>query len=530
MLKEIKCSLFTQPLIEFHDGLNVTLGDNDSANSIGKSLTMMIIDYSFGGSNYNNSTSIKALGHHTICFAFKFNNIISYFSRNTQDNDVVIKCDEHYNKISEIKLEDFTQWLKEQYSTPIDLSFRSTVNPYSRIAGKNNYDVNKPLQNYYRDSESISVNNLVKLYELYEKISELNEEIKKGQETKKAIKGIQKEKLIEKITKSEFQKNKIRIENIRSELDNIKNNLLEFSLNIEKLSSKELVDLKTQKDAIIKKQSFVLNKIKRLELTLQKKIVKQSYFSRLNEYFSNINQEKIEKIENFHNKIGSILNNEITSELKKLELNNSDLEKQIEEIDLKIENVLDNADSPKFIIDKVYDLTTELNRIEAINNLYEQDHLITSTIKDRKENLESIFVEILRSIENIINTKLIAINTAIYTTKTKIPSIILKSNSYKFDHSLNTGTGKTYVNLIELDIAILSTSKLPFIIHDSILFKNIEDFTFDAIIKEYQKINKQIFIAIDGISKFSSETQAVLNDLSPIKLSKSKLLFNKNWQ
>lgn len=530
MLKEIRCDLFSQPLIEFHGGLNVTLGDNVSTNSIGKSLFLLIIDYVFGGNSYVDSSAIKELGHHTVFYTFKFDSQYYYFSRDTASSDVMLKCDKHYNKISELKLDEFTAWLKEQYYIPSYLSFRSAVNPYSRIWGKNNYDVDKPLQNYYKDKESISVNNLVKLYELYDGIAEINKEIAKNEDTKKVLNGITKEKLIDKISNKEFKKNEIRVSEIENELENIKNNILGFSLNIQELSSKELIDLKIQKDVLIKKQSYLLNKMKRLELTLQNKIVKKSYFARLNEYFTTINQTKIEDIENFHNKIGSILNKEIISELKNLESKNEDLEKQIAVVELKIANVLENVDSPKFIVEKVYDLTTELNKIESVNKMYTGYLSVTTSIEDGKINRDNILVDILRGIEEIINTKLIEINSNIYTGKIKIPSINLRTNSYTFDHSSNTGTGKTYTNLIELDIAILSTSKLPFVIHDSILFKNIEDFTFDAIVKEYRKVDKQIFISIDGIGKFSAETQTVLNSLSVIKLSKETMLFNKNWQ
>lgn len=530
MLKEIKCDLFSQPLIEFHDGLNVALGDNVSTNSIGKSLFLLIIDYAFGGNSYFSSSAIKELGHHIIFYTFKFDSQYYYFSRDTSSSDVVIKCDKHYNKISELKLDEFTAWLKEQYYIPSYLSFRSAVNPYSRIWGKNNYDVDKPLQNYSGENQSIGVNNLVKLYELYDEIAEINKEITKNEDTKKVLNGIQKEKLIDKISKKEFENNENRVSEIKDELENIKNNLLGFSLNIQELSSKELIDLKIQKDVLIKQQSFLLNKIKRLELTLQNKIVQKSYFGRLSEYFTNINQAKIENIENFHNKIGSILNKEIESELKNLESKNEDLEKQIAIIELKIADVLENVDSPKFIVEKVYDLTTELNKIESVNKMYGQYQSVITFIKESKINRDSILLDILRDIEEIINNKLVEINSNIYKGKIKIPSITLRTNSYTFDHSSNTGTGKTYTNLIELDIAILSTSRLPFVIHDSVLFKNIEDFTFDEIVKEYRKIDKQIFISIDGIGKFNKETQTVLNNLLVIKLSKETMLFNKNWQ
>ncbi len=60
MLKEIYCSKFkiggkngeTRPAIQFHEGLNVVIGDSNRSNSIGKSTMLMIIDFVFGGTDY----------------------------------------------------------------------------------------------------------------------------------------------------------------------------------------------------------------------------------------------------------------------------------------------------------------------------------------------------------------------------------------------------------------------------------------------------------------------------------------------
>lgn len=45
MLKEIYCDKFKKKLIEFHDGLNIILGDDIASNSIGKSTMLLAIDF-----------------------------------------------------------------------------------------------------------------------------------------------------------------------------------------------------------------------------------------------------------------------------------------------------------------------------------------------------------------------------------------------------------------------------------------------------------------------------------------------------
>ena len=74
MLCEIYCDKFVsdgveRPPIRFNDGLNVVLGDNSGANSIGKSTFLMIIDFVFGGNDYieKYADGIDQVGLHKIC-------------------------------------------------------------------------------------------------------------------------------------------------------------------------------------------------------------------------------------------------------------------------------------------------------------------------------------------------------------------------------------------------------------------------------------------------------------------------------
>lgn len=61
-----------RPPIRFKKGLNVVLGKEDGANSIGKSSAMLAIDFVFGGDTCLKSDGVKHIGRHTIFFAFQF--------------------------------------------------------------------------------------------------------------------------------------------------------------------------------------------------------------------------------------------------------------------------------------------------------------------------------------------------------------------------------------------------------------------------------------------------------------------------
>ena len=126
MLIEIRCDKFIsngkprEPIC-FQSGLNVVLGSEAGDNSIGKSTFLMIVDFVFGGNDYvMKSTDVQTnVLEHTIQFAFEFGEVRHYFSRETTNHTVVWKCDSSYEKLEEMRLQDFHQHLRTLYG--IDL-------------------------------------------------------------------------------------------------------------------------------------------------------------------------------------------------------------------------------------------------------------------------------------------------------------------------------------------------------------------------------------------------------------------------
>ena len=94
----------------------------------------------------------------------------------------------------------------------------------------------------------------------------------------------------------------------------------------------------------------------------------------------------------------------------------------------------------------------------------------------------------------------------------------------------DTGTGSSYINLISFDLALFEKTDLPFLIHDSILFKNIEIPALENIIKIYDSFEKQVFISLDEINRFSPEIRKIIIDNSSVVLDKDHTLFEKNWK
>ena len=140
MLIELKSPAFKKqgeerPPIHFKEGLNVVLGKEDGAMSIGKSSSLLAIDFVFGGDTYIKSDGVKKEGHHTIFFAFEFDGEKFYFARNTGDSNTIFICDKNYELTGgQYTKDEYTTWLKGKYHLDfVGLSFRIALSSFFRI-------------------------------------------------------------------------------------------------------------------------------------------------------------------------------------------------------------------------------------------------------------------------------------------------------------------------------------------------------------------------------------------------------------
>ena len=211
MLAEIRCEKFNQKIIYFNSGLNVILGDSKATNSIGKTTLLMIIDFVFGGNTYisNGTDIIENLGNHVFQFKFVFGQENLYFARNTNNYKFVYVCDKNYIKKSEISLEEYKKMLFSKYNLDyLGNNARTIIGTFSRIWGKDNYTVDKPLKT--KDSKNdTAIINLIKLFDKYKFIASLENQIDKIKRQNNAINEAVKGDLIPKINKKQYDDNKI---------------------------------------------------------------------------------------------------------------------------------------------------------------------------------------------------------------------------------------------------------------------------------------------------------------------------------
>lgn len=533
MLAEIRCEKFKQKIITFHKGLNVVLGDDKATNSIGKTTLLMIIDFIFGGNTYiSNGTDImENLGSHEFQYRFDFGEESLYFIRDTNNYKFVNICDKNYSKINEISLDEYKKLLFKKYELEfLENNARTIIGTCSRIWGKDNYTVDKPLKT--KDSKNdTAINNLIKLFNKYGFIESLENQINKIKNQNNAIKDAIKTELIPTINKKQYESNKEELAELSKKIDKFKKSVDDFNLDLKSLMSEELIELKNQKNSLCIKKNQILNKIKRVESNLNSDDIKiKNKFNKLVDFFPNINLKKLNEINDFHNKISSSLKSELTKENEQLKALLNIVEDDINNITIEMENKIKIKNTSSYSVERLADLLTRENNLKQANQYYEKAEENKMNLKDVKEELSTIKTNILNDISNLINIEMYNYFSVIYKDKRISPTFSINLETYNLKRSGDTGTGSSYINLIAFDLSLFKITKLPILIHDTIMFKNVEVPAFENLTKLYNSFDKQIFISIDEIYRFSRETKDILNSKKVIALDEQNTLFIKNWK
>lgn len=532
MLKELRCAQLTKKKLEFNSGLNVLTGPDDGTNSIGKSSVLMLLDFAFAGDDFIKLCSdvIDNVGIVTIEMDFVFGDETYSFSRSTNDPRVVSFLSE--DGAPEKTLDEYRKSLAKIYGFPEHgASFRGTVNTFFRIWGKDNYNPNKPLNSFPSEPYSSIKPNLLKLFSLYGTLKELEKEKAENEKKKKILKGAFNEGYIKPLTKKQKGKSEARLKELESEIEEIKLSLENYSINANQIISEENLKIKSEKDKLVDKLFHLKNRLKRTEDNLAYgNTTNKKNFEKLKEYFPGVDVDKLAKVDQFHSGITKILRAELREEKDLLIDQIKLLELQIDSFELKLLESARVVGKPSGLVDKMLELSSEEKTL--------RDQLrfrkIKTTIDERVDEIIGQIVDnstrSLSSIERTLNSAMSRYINKFYSGSPVPPEIKLSETRYVFNHNEDSGTGKAYANMIALDMSFLEKTYLPALIHDLILFSNIEDHAIEDIFEEYSLTKKQVFTAIDKINRFSDATQKLIKNREFLALGSEKLAFGKSWK
>lgn len=517
MLKFIECEKFIEKglprgRIEFFPGLNICLGEDNAENSIGKSTFLFAVDFCFCGNGYCLQKGfLDEAGNHKINFCLEFDNEPYYFSRSTENYKEVAFCDENFNIMKKISDVDFKDFLLEKYNlAESGLSFRQAVTPFIRIFGKESSEIKNivGVESHFGGKTGI-LRNLIKLFEEYDEVKVLEEKSAAIQSEQNEFTSVEKSKIV----KNGRIKNLSQLKESESKLDQLNEELLQIAESnkiqteiVDAQRAVQAAELEKQITVLKRNRTKLLNEKSILEANLgsETKIQKED-FEELKSFFPELNIPHLEEIQNFHNQITKILKEETEEELLKLEDKISGNEKNLIESTQKLTELRVPLSIPKKILEQYAAASIQKNDLEGQITFYKNSKQISSRLKETKIELDGKKLSILEEIAAKINRKLEEFSGKVNDNDSP-PCLNLNStSSYSFYAPNDSGTGTAYVSMILYDLAILELTNLPFLIHDSVLFKNLSDNRVIKVFEEYENSRKQIFVSFDKKNSYGSD-------------------------
>ena len=518
MLKFIECEKFIENgvprgKIEFFSELNICLGEDNAENSIGKSTFLFAVDFCFGGDSYcSQKELLKEVGNHKINFCLEFDNEPYYFSRSTENSKEVAVCDEHFNITKKISDVDFKDFLLEKYNlAETGLSFRQAVTSFIRIFGKESSEIKNIVGvEGHNGGKTGILRNLIKLFEEYDEVKSLEEKSAVIQSEKDEFFSVAKSKIVKngKIKNlSQLKESENQLDQLNEELSQIaESNKIQTEI-VDAQRAAQAAELEKQITVLRRNMTKLLNEKSILEANLgpETKIQKEN-FDELKSFFPDVNISHLEEIQNFHNQITKILKKETEEELLKLEDKMSETEKNLIEATQELTELSVPLSIPKKVLEQYASVSIQKNELEGQIGFYKNSSQISSRLKEMKIELDNKKLSILKEIVSKINQKLEELSLKVNGNDSYAPRLNLDSaSSYSFYAPKDGGAGTAYVSMILYDLAILELTRLPFVIHDSVLFKNLSDSRVIKVFEEYENSRKQIFVSFDKKNSYESD-------------------------
>jgi ABC-type phosphate transport system auxiliary subunit len=542
LLKRISCDKFLsngsirEPIV-FHSGLNTVLGSPDAKNSIGKSTFLMIIDFVFGGTDYlskDTKDTVDNIGHHTIKFDFEFDRESLYFSRSTDNPSFINMCDSNFNVVKIIPLNEYNKALANRYGFRDNgISLRDFVGRFFRIYHRETTNEKFPLRSATQENVNAGIVALIKMFNKYHQISE-QEHIKN--ETQEKESAFKKAKSFNQIkaapNNTAFKENHKDIEKLETELYQLTIETQRGLSDLDSFQAQELAEIKKQLSSLRRQRTQLNSQLGSYEYDSKytNKNFKHSYDS-LKEYFPNANYEELDKVEAFHLKLANILKKEFKQSEDEINLLLSIVKEKISSLESKANHLKTAPTISKAILLKYADITKKIEVLKEANKNFSEHAKLKDNLKSEKDKYDELLKSTMISIENTLNSLMKDYTDRLYNGEKTAPTIeIADSSHYHFFTPNDTGTGSLCRGLVIFDLVMLNNTKLPAVVHDTIILKHIEDETLEKLIELYSTSSKQIFIAFDRDTTYSKKMQSILNDSKVLKLSPGgNELFGRAW-
>ena len=539
MLVEVRCKAFknagrVRPPIQFHEGLNVVLGTNKGANSIGKSTFLMILDFVFGGEDYATKIrdAVNHIGEHAVQFEFRFGDKNFYFSRGTATFMDVDYCNPDYHPIEKWPIQKYRDFLAENYALKDSgLSFRSMVSRFIRVYHRENHNELRPLDAVSQAKGTDAIQFLQKAFGLFQGLEAAQHAAEDSKNNLDALRGGIKYGHVESVsTKREADELVKQLASLRRLQDDtarsadLKGKSAEEAMHVANLK-RDLQVARAKKSRL----EYQLDRLRSQETEGDIRFVDD--FKVVAQLFPGISLKRLEEVEAFHRQLAEILAKEVTEEIA---LQEEDLKSTLEtvgrlETELAAETELGGMS--RKILQEYAEYEKEISSIEKRLEKRDEEQRLKENRAVLLKRYNDKSADALVSIQTTLNAKMSEIDSRIYDGTKEPPQILLNPSGYEFRTINDMGTGTAFKSMVVLDLAIMGLTRLPLLVHDSLIFKNIGDEPLSKLIQLYQDQSpRQVFIALDKAASYDEQTCAALERFAVLRLSDDQgALFGESW-
>lgn len=544
MLKQISCDKFldngqVRSPITFKSGLNAVVGDSAKSNSIGKSTLLMIIDFCFGGDDYisKEATTLEKVGHHTIFFTFEFNGIYHYFSRSTNEPKFVYEYTDSSNSeiLKKVPYSTFKNELSKYYGLEdTGLTFRGAVGRFFRIYNRKTHNEMRPLNADVREDDKSGIEFLLKLYKLYGDLDNDTTSFEGISDKKKMYDNLRRYNAgFIAMTKDEYESNMAEIKRLENELIELQKQIKSGSSDTDLINAEIKADIKKELNKLRRQKRFEENKLKQISFDSEwdDKSLTTKFIS-LKEFFPEIDLSKITQYEQFHKDAKKYINREIKEDMADIADTIKIIDDQIKDVEEQLADYKEIPDISEALLKRYHQISDRLSELKTANENYNRRSEAIEEFKQADAKLQTAVSSRTSRLQKLVNDKMDEINNSFENGEFYSPILQINNlKSYAFNTPNDTGTGSRFKGVAIFDLAILESTSLPVVVHDSIMFTNVEEPATATLLKLYeQQKNKQVFIAFDKFDNRGDEIYEILNRNKVLQLSdEPHALFGRQW-
>lgn len=544
----------TRPIIEFHPGLNIVEVADGAQNSIGKSTLLQIIDFVYGGRDFLKSDAVtlpQAVGHHVIYFTLRVGGKDHHFSRDTSRYGFVTSyIDPEWTKpLNELELDEYMEFLLTSYGlADRGTTWRDLIGRFARDDESDLALLDKPLAAAAGASDVNSAAALLRLFGVYHEIEQIMARYEQVRKEVSALDAMAKGNysIYIKFTKKAERNQAVKeLATARTEATRLHRQADLDLFESERKAREEQQLLRSQLRPLTSELDALTGKLAIVEADLNgdTRITKQD-LEEFYRFFPDAARETLETIEYYHHALSGILEDQLHEQQRIYQARVAELQAAIRVQQARIVSLGESVQLDDETYARSLELNTKITQLEEQIRTYDHNQELKKERKELKKEINESVPALLGNLTTDINTQMQEVNAALYPKKRrKCPIFTFKAAakgvSYTFDQNGDKGSGAKSKNLVLFDLAVLRSTPLPFLIHDSAIIKTIAYAPVTELLDVYSPTAsltsnagdpKQVFFSFDVTKAYGSKAEEVVARTQVIHLDDDdEALYGFTW-